>query len=224
MILVQRIDLEAGRVTLEMSGDAWPCAEPRRTRLAAAAAGLGVREVCLRADGGREDRVELATAARTPGGAWPLLAHEATRTPTGLRYSARLAHRAQAYRGILAYTELVLHAADAPAADIGIVRLVTYELCVNAVEHGRPLHADPTLEIGFTIGAEAVHGWVRDNCARFDPVGFRPNPVVRLVREHTRRGYGLRIVQRAVDALEHVHDGHGNLVSFTKEFTHEAAT
>jgi anti-sigma regulatory factor (Ser/Thr protein kinase) len=222
MILVERLDLVAREATLDVREEAWPSSETRWAAVAGPARALGLRLLRVRSGAESERIVTLEGAGVAPS--WALLEHRAVGTATGVRYEARLAHRTDAYRGIPAYAELLLRAAGAPAPDVGLVRLATYELCVNAIEHGQPLSEQPTLELGFEVGPEAIVGWVRDRCALFDPVGFRPAAIERLVRDHERRGYGLRMVHRLVDSLQHAHDGQGNHVSFTKELTHEAAT
>jgi anti-sigma regulatory factor (Ser/Thr protein kinase) len=229
MILIESIDIAAQRALLDLGAVAWPVRDARLSAMSAAALDLGLRSMQVR----RRDGVVLDLPLDTASGAtdatrtfapWALHEHEAVRTATGVRYRARIAHRADVYRGILAYTDLILRAAAMPAADVGLVRLVTYELCVNAIEHGRPLEHAPALELGFDIGPAAIRGWVRDACAAFDPVQFQPEAVSQLLRHQSRRGYGLRIVHRVVDALRHQHDGSGNTVEFTRELSHETAS
>jgi anti-sigma regulatory factor (Ser/Thr protein kinase) len=226
MILVDRIDLGARHASLEVWDEAWPCPEPRVAALVAPARALQLDALHLQC-GVLGERVGLADdprpATRTVE-PWPLLAHRGARTGAGVRYTAQLAHRPDAHRGIAPYAELLLRAADMPAVDLVLVRLVTYELCVNAIEHGKPLAADPTLEIGFEIDAGAIRGWMRDACEPFDPTVFRSNTFERLAGDRKRRGWGLRMVRRIASEIEHSHDGHGNRVFFTKELTHEAAT
>lgn len=228
MILVESIDIGARRGTLVLGSVPWPLRDARVAAMSAAAVDLGLHVLQVRAPNGTSSDLALDASSPTAAGAlqrpWALHEHEASRTAQGVRYRARIAHRAEVYRGILAYTDLVLRAAAVPAADVGLLRLVTYELCVNAVEHGRPLEPAPALEIGFEIEPAAVRGWVRDGCACFDPVQFQPEAVSRLLRDQSRRGYGLRIVHRVVDSLVHAHDGRGNTVEFIRELSHETAS
>ena len=226
MILVDGIDLVARHASLDVWDESWPCPEPRVAALAAPARALGLDALHLRC-GDLGERVGLADDAPPPARpavAWPLLEHRAARTATGVRYTARLAHRPEAHRGVAPYAELLLRAAGLPALDLVLIRLVTYELCVNAIEHGTPLAPEPSLEIGFEIDAGTIRGWMRDACTPFDPTMFRSNTFDRLAGEGKRRGWGLRMVRRIASELEYSHDGQGNRVIFTKELTHEAAT
>lgn len=223
MILVESVDLVGGVAVLDLGQASWPGDESRRAIVAESAAALGLSLLRVRTPQGRitDIRVQPSPA---PAPAWPLMAHEAARTPDGVRYRARIAHHREAHRGLASYTELLLRAADVPLADVALVRLVVYELCVNAVEHGKPLRPNGELEIGFETRSDVIRGWVRDACAPFDPATYQPQAVSRLVRERLRRGYGLRIVMRVVDSLQHRHDGEGNRIDFTKELSHETAT
>jgi len=232
MILVKRLDLETGTAILEMHSGDVAGGEARVATLAESARVLGLRAVSLRV-GGAERVSTVAAAPATPQAvltaapaavgvpAHPGLVHEAAWHGNGVRYRGAFPHAAPSCHQVQAYTELVLRAAGVPPRDMGLVRLVAYELCVNAIEHGHALQTPATIEVGFEITAVNLRGWVRDGCAAFDPLVFPSTAMARLVDERRVRGYGLQMVRRIVDSLQHTHDGQGNTVSFTKEWIHE---
>lgn len=229
MILVEWIDLEARSAGFEISGESGRELETRLTELDAAARALGIHAVELRVAGqpaamqlrplvlerARAEAAGVGTEAPPAVG----LQHRTSRTGSLVRYELRLPHRVSSCSAIAAWTNLVLRAARTPIAELELVRLATYELGANAIQHGVPLAADATVEIGFELEAGRLRGWVRDRCAPFDPLQLAPNEVANLIRERRRRGWGLRIVLGAVESLQHTHDGNGNLLSFTKELT-----
>lgn len=192
--------------------------EERVATLTESARVLGLRVVSLQAGGG-EHVSTIAGDVGTP--AHPGLIHDAAWHGNGVRYRGGFPHATPSCHQVQAYTEFVLRAAGVPPRDMGLVRLVAYELCVNAIEHGHALQTPATIEVGFEITHLNLRGWVRDQCAAFDPLVFPSSAVARLVDQRRVRGYGLQMVRRIVDSLQHTHDGQGNTVSFTKEWVHE---
>lgn len=233
MILVKRLDLDTGTAVLEMRSADVARGEERVASLADAARVLGVRVVSLQTASG--ERLLVAAGAPDAKGtvavpdaaagaiapAHPGLVHAAAWHGNGVRYCGGFPHELPSCHQIQAYTEFVLRAAGVAPRDMGLVRLVAYELCVNAVEHGRTARSPATIEVGFEVTRSNLRGWVRDQCAPFDPLVFPSTAVARLVDERRVRGYGLQMVRRVVDSLQHTHDGQGNMVSFTKELMHE---
>lgn len=233
MILVKRLDLESGTVVLEMRPGEEARGEERVAALAESARVLGVRSVSLHAVGRNRPAAPARTlppaaeARPVPAGGVGTptlqgLVHEAAWQGSGVRYRGAFPHELPSCHRIQAYTEFVLRAAGVASRDMGLVRLVVYELCANAVQHGTALRTPATIEVGFEITASSLQGWVRDQCAPFDPLLFPSTAVARLVSERRVRGYGLQMVRRVVDSLQHTHDGQGNVVSFTKEWMHES--
>jgi anti-sigma regulatory factor (Ser/Thr protein kinase) len=235
MMCVERIDLESGRAILEVVDESSERLEARLVELHEPALMLGLRALEVHSGSASERRIfqpaalerESIAAGEAPIGA-PLRApriglelHRATRSRGSVLYEAHFAHRLESCRGIGAYTKLMLCAAGTPQPASGLVRLVVYELCANAIEHGEPLLPETPIQIGLEIGPGSVHGWVRDAGVLFDPLAHLASTAALDPGQRPGRGYGLRIVQRVVDSLHHSYDGRGNLVSFTKELSHD---
>jgi anti-sigma regulatory factor (Ser/Thr protein kinase) len=225
VILVDGIDLVTGEARLVLQPEDAAAIDERLGPLAHPARDLGLHTFSVQLPGqadpgswslgaGRGPGPEAAAAPAPPGAA---LSHRAVHRGGTIRYEAGFAHRLDSARAIRAYTEFVLSAGGVPARELTLVRLATYELCVNSIEHGTPLGPEPRVEIGFEIDDRRVCGWVHDGCATFDPLVFQSKAVAQLAAQKRQRGYGLWMVRRIVDSIQHTHDGRGNLVTFTKE-------
>lgn len=222
MILVDGIDLATGEARLVLQPEDAAALDERLGTLAHSARDLGLHTFSVQLPGQAAPgswplatgRVSSPEAVVEPA---PVLSHRAVHQGGTFRYEAGFAHRRDSGRAIRAYTELVLRAGGVPAHELALVHLATYELCVNSLEHGTPLGSEPRLEIGFEIGDRRVTGWVHDACAAFDPLVFQSEAVAQLAAQRRHRGYGLWMVRRIVDSIQHTHDGRGNLVTFTKE-------
>jgi anti-sigma regulatory factor (Ser/Thr protein kinase) len=104
------------------------------------------------------------------------------------------------------------------------VRLGLYEILANVLEHGRMLRPGASLEVGLALEPDAVRGWIRDECARFDPRAWPSVPVADLVSGRSTRGYGIHLVRQILGTLEHRFDGNGNTLTFRKEIPNVTTT
>ena len=71
---------------------------------------------------------------------------------------------------------------------------------------------DLTLE----VGRETITGRLSDNCSEFDLVGAAPVDVSERADERLRRGYGVTLIQRALDHVAHEFGPQGNTITFQK--------
>jgi anti-sigma regulatory factor (Ser/Thr protein kinase) len=132
-------------------------------------------------------------------------------------YEARFPHQLESLETIALYSGVALSTFGPLTGPLHFVRLALYELCANAIEHGRPFAPGVEIELGLSFDDGRVAGWIRDHCERFDPSA---NPLPTLAEhaaEGARRGYGLHMVHRILTTLTHDFDGTGNRLTFRKE-------
>jgi anti-sigma regulatory factor (Ser/Thr protein kinase) len=132
-------------------------------------------------------------------------------------YVARFPHQLESLETIALYSGVALSTFGPLTGPLHFVRLALYELCANAIEHGRPLAAGTEIELGLGFENGRVSGWIRDRCEEFDPSA---NPLPALAKhaaEGARRGYGLHMVHRILTTVTHDFDGTGNRLAFRKE-------
>ena len=132
-------------------------------------------------------------------------------------YIARFAHRREDLDSIGAYTNLILATHGPLRGSLNFLQLALYELCANALDHGRPLASDTEIELGLRLEEQVVSGWLRDGCESFDPRSVDLPPLAVHAANRPRRGYGLHMVFQILDSLSHDFDGTGNRLTFRKE-------
>ena len=96
------------------------------------------------------------------------------------------------------------------AALVARLELAVHELCVNIVEHA-DLGADRLIRLGGTVDPARVRIEIIDSGRDFDPDEIAgPDPATPQVR-----GYGLMIVRKMVDQLQHRRERSRNIWTLT---------
>lgn len=136
----------------------------------------------------------------------------------GLQYFVRLPHRPEADPLVALYTALALATYGLTHEMLLLqLRLVVCELSSNVLEHGCPLHGDAHLQLRLELGRFRIRGWIQDECQPFNPLRYSDDEPAQRVTLRARRGYGIMMVARMLDKLEHEYNSTGNLVSFVKK-------
>jgi len=239
VILVSKIDLQAG--TAELLGASDGTAIPER--LVAVARGLGLRELRLfnvhHQSVGTRRIAPDAGKATLPGLARGLGPDQAEGTqPAGSQtqtlpadvlvehtltvrqgvpiYTAVFRHDPASLRVISAYTAFLLSTHTGEDRQLLPVRLATYEICANVVEHGRVARTGATLQLRLRLDALEIAGSVQDQCAFFDPASLTGVTLQERLAERNPRGYGIPMLLQLLDEMEHEFNDVGNRITFTK--------
>lgn len=134
-----------------------------------------------------------------------------------LHYYADLPHETASEAVLQRFLAVAMATLGLPReADMLQLRLAVVELCSNSLEHGERLSPDARLRVHLAWGNGKFAGDVEDGCAWFDPTRETDAEPRDRFRLRARRGFGLMMVQRILDEIEHEYTGQGNLVRFRK--------
>jgi anti-sigma regulatory factor (Ser/Thr protein kinase) len=138
-------------------------------------------------------------------------------TAEGLRYETVFVHSSASAELVGLWMALAL-VTFGPQED-GLLQLRTciYEICANIFEHGRPLSETGTVTVTLQFLPNRVEGSVQDGCEPFDSSRQPLQSVLERAGARHRRGYGMHMMQRMLDRLEHEYNHAGNRLVFTKK-------
>jgi anti-sigma regulatory factor (Ser/Thr protein kinase) len=210
MILLERIDFENGTAVFR-PGDPHEDMQSTFERVAAVAQGCGLHAEHVHHPG-VEESGSLATLATKINGT----SHTLREVGGYPLYEIQLPHVDVSLRLVSIYTRLVLATFGPQVRDLANLHLVLYELCANILEHGRPRHQDPKLQLAMQFRNGGIEGWIQDNCSNFDPFTAKL-PARKNQAPH--RGRGLHIVRRLLTSSGHEFNDKGNRLTFKMEVT-----
>jgi len=101
---------------------------------------------------------------------------------------------------------------DMPDSDVRALQLALDEVCSNVIRHGYGGECDSTLSIEAQYEERSLCFVITDQGKRFD-IDKAEAPPIPPPRES---GYGIAIIRRAVDEVEHTWDGQNNITRLTK--------
>lgn len=134
-----------------------------------------------------------------------------------LHYYADFPHEAASEAVLQRFLAVAMATFGLPReADMLQLRLAVVELCSNILEHGELLVPVARLRVHLAWGHGVLEGDIQDGCAWFDPTREGHAAPRDRFRLRARRGFGLIMVQRILDEIEHEYTGQGNLVRFRK--------
>ncbi len=96
-------------------------------------------------------------------------------------------------------TKVILLMGEALVLDdqtLSLLRLCLYELTVNTVEHATFLESDPLIEITLVITDTTIAVTYIDNAAHFHAAGREHVDIEQKIREGSKRGFGLYILNK----------------------------
>jgi anti-sigma regulatory factor (Ser/Thr protein kinase) len=205
MIVLDAVDLDRRQANLRELGPSYTWGEKDFDRITRLVRRLGVHDLDLRHDDGA-----AALAAGAAKHRW--IAYE-----DSIDYEVSFPHRKESGALVALYSALAL--ATYGTVDESILlqlRLAIYELCLNALEHGRLKETPGEIRLGLSLAQHAIRGWVEDCCEPFNPLQRARESWGQRVAMRARRGYGIMIVIRLMDELEYEYTGRGNRISFCK--------
>jgi anti-sigma regulatory factor (Ser/Thr protein kinase) len=214
MITLENLDLQTRQASLRVVSPALEEDAATEKRLRQALVRLGIDRVeHLTGSHGRQ-RQPAAPVATMPV---PALVHELALDGAVPVYVARCPHRRDTLEILGLWADAVLGTRGPVRGRLHQARLALYELCANALEHGRPLQAGADIVVTVRLEPDAIECRIQDQCERFDPGAPRDRSLAEHVARRPTRGYGLHLVGRLVDRLSHVWEGNGNAIDFRKE-------
>ena len=114
------------------------------------------------------------------------------------------------------WVPLVLACSGAPEDRLVQLHTGLYEICANILEHGRLRHEPGMFTIVLRFHADRIEGYVQDCCERFDSALPPLQGVLERVGTRARRGFGIHMMLRLIDHLQHEYNETGNRLVFTK--------
>lgn len=106
----------------------------------------------------------------------------------------------------------------AQAEDALSLHLALYELMTNVHEHGRPLtDREARVRIEFRIQRDRIVVVLEDDCEAFDPAQREVTSIESKIRNRDRGGYGVTLVERAIDTMTWEYGEGGNRIRIEKE-------
>jgi anti-sigma regulatory factor (Ser/Thr protein kinase) len=229
LIVLEALHAERRTAHLLVTGP-WEDVGAGVERLLDCASQLGILELRLRSADGFTVTRRLSHAG--PCGLAPLdqpdedlesppvlpaaLEHRYTIEAGTVRYTAGFEHSPAGLRLLSPYIGLLLATYGPFPRRLMHLRLAIYELCANIIEHGVPQASDPRLRLEIRFESDRIHCTVQDQCERFDPIAAPMMVFTDLLASRSPRGYGIPLVHRLLDSLQHTYDGTGNQLEFHK--------
>lgn len=224
MIVLERIDPPRRTVEFRALGDDDDACRTAFARAGALARQLGLEDVRLHLGepahavsvaGARQGPVAAARSAHAPQAECGVL-HRWRLHQGAVEYDLEFAHQ-PASRDLVALWVPLALVTHGPQED-RLMQLHTgiYEICANILEHGQPLRDPTTFSVGLRLLQDRIDGYVQDGCERFDSARQPFQGVLERVASRERRGFGIHMMLRLIDRIEHKYNETGNRLTFTK--------
>lgn len=224
MIVVRRMDLAKGWVEVANLGKRRHLWDAELERFATATWKLGFQELRVPAgqrngDGQRQrvpnegqSNVITAEAVETTH----LRGHEWSLSRGLPVYEGEFEQQRHCLASTSRYAALLLCSYGPEEKHLMELRLAIYEIVANVLEHGHRESQHGRLWIHLRFGEGAISGWIQDSCERFDPFETTTMSLPENIQARRNRGYGIEIIRRLLDGLEHEFNETGNRITFKK--------